>query len=273
MINQLERINFNKMNPLLKKYKLENHISLTSILKGHSRGKIFVDNLERPTSALIWAINCMYFFVGDPNNHAFNQDFLRFFSQDLAPENLSLGARAFICTFLQEDTWQETVKDYFKEKTLDIDYRQEFSFNRNHKEHLEKKPDFSDLAVKMITPDLFENNKNPLLSEDICEFWYTLDDFFKKGLGFCLLKNNQILSSCYACYASDQGLEINIITYDEKDRKKGYAKIVAWAFIQHCLRHDLSFRWEAYENSPSSALAEKLGFEKKKKYLCYELNF
>ena len=273
MIYELKKSNFDNILPLLIEHDLDNHISIKSILMGWSRGKIYVDDPAKPTTALIWAINCMYYFIGNPNNPKFNDHFMSFFNEKLRPENLRLGASVFICTFLQDQGWHESVLEYFKDKDIEKDYRQAFSFKKSHDQHQETKPDFNHVTLKAIQPDLLENKNDSLLSEDIKEFWYSLHDFINIGVGFCVLKDNQVLSSCYACYATDQGLEINIITYNEEDRQKGYAKMAAWAFIDYCLQNKLSFRWEAYENSPSSVLAEKLGFEKAEKYLCYEVNF
>lgn len=273
MIYELKKSNYDNILPLLIKHNLEDHISIKSILMGWSRGKIFVDDPVHPTTALIWAINCMYYFIGNAHNPKFNDHFVNFFEEDLKPENTSLGASVFICTFLHDQGWHERVLQFFKDRKVEKDYRQVYAFNKGHEDHQGTKPNFNHVTIKAIQPDLFEDKDASLLSEDIGEFWYDRHDFFNKGIGFCVVKEDQVLSSCYACYATDQGLEINIITYEDQNRQKGYAKMAAWSFMDYCLQHKLTFRWEAYENSPSSLLAEKLGFEKREKYLCYEVNF
>jgi len=69
------------------------------------------------------------------------------------------------------------------------------------------------------------------------------------------------VSLCLACFAALGKLEISINTA-EAYRRRGLATLTAAAFIEECLERGLQPNWECWwTNTPSTALAEKLGFE------------
>lgn len=274
MIYELDKSQYERIYPILDKYGIKDYPVLTAIIDGNNRGKIFVDNIENPKTALVWAINCMYYFIGDCANPEFNDYFDHFMTEKITPESLSIGASAFVCTLLHEEDWKDTVENFFKDKDLDIGYRQDFYFNKE-KNYIKKIKDIPENChIKKIDMDLILDDPDDIVREDICEFWYSVEEFLEKGVGFCVLEGERIVTSCFSCYAGRDGLDININTYDEEDRDKGYATLAASAFTDYCIANNIAFSWEAYDNNLASiALAEKLGFEKSKKYLCYEFMF
>lgn len=274
MIYELEKCHYGRVFPILHKFSIENYNVLTAILEGNNRAKVFVDDIEAPKTAFIWAINCMYYFIGDYDNPDFNDYFIDTMNEIIAPESLKIGASAFVCTLLHEEGWKETVETYFANRELEIGYRQDFSFNKELYYKRRHKEIPNNCCIKKINMELIMNEEEGLLREDICEFWDSLEDFSEKGVGFCLLEDERVVSSCFSCYSSKKGVDININTYDDENRSKGYATLTASAFIDYYISHNLEFSWEAYDNNLASIiLAEKLGFEKSKKYLCYEFMF
>ena len=273
MIFELEKSRYGRLSQLFKRFGIEDYNVLAAILEGNNRAKVFADDVEAPNTALVWAINCMFYFVGDHDNPRFNDYFPDTLNRVIAPESLRMGANAFVCALLHGEGWNERVETYFAGRKTEIGYRQEFSFN---KERYDKRPKTmipDNCRMERINMDLLMSDKKGLLRDNICEFWYSAEDFMEKGAGFCLLKDGQVVSSCFSCYSSVKGMDINIDTYGIENRNRGYAALTASAFIDDCISNGLSFGWEAYENNLASiAVAEKLGFEKSKKYLCYEFS-
>lgn len=274
MIYELESSHFGLLNQLLQSFNIEYYNVLAAIFEGNNRAKIFVDDIETPKTALVWAINCMFYFIGDSENPNFNKYLIDTLNEVITPESLEMGADAFVCTLLHEEGWKERVEMYFADRKIEIGYRQEFSFDKElyYKRHHKEIPSYG--CIKKIDLELIMSDHKGLLRDDICEFWYSVQDFIVKGVGFCLLVDDQVVSSCFSCYSSMKGLDININTYDDINRNKGYAELTAVAFIDYCIDNNLLFYWETYDNNAESiALAEKLGFEKSRKYLCYEFLF
>ncbi|MCM1989046.1 GNAT family N-acetyltransferase [Oceanirhabdus seepicola] len=276
MIYELDKSQFERIRSLMEKYDAQNHVTLNAILEGNNRGKIYVDNIEKPKTALVWAMFSMYILIGDSKNPEFINSLEDFFTHKLGPENLSLGATTFIGCFLGDDGWKDTLDSIFKCKNPEIGFRQNFRFNK--RKYLESTNITSELPencyVKKIDNELLQSDTDETISVDVHEFWNSKDKFFEKGIGFCVIKDGRTVSSCISCQAVNREYEISIVTYNETDRNKGYGSLAATAFVDYCVSNNITPHWDAYEDNYSSvALAEKLGFEKTDKYLYYAFLF
>lgn len=276
MIYELNKSEYWRIKELLENTNYEEHVVLNAVIEGNNRGKIFVDDIEKPKTGLVWAIYCMYYFIGDSNNSEFNNYLNSFIKKKLGPENLSMGASTFICTLLNEEGWKDTIEEVFVDKHLDKGYRQEFNFNKDKYERI--KSNIKELSngyyVKKIDKKLLDNDIDETVSIDISDFWNSNEEFLEKGVGFCVMNEGKIISSCSSCYISKKRYEIVINTYDEEVRNKGFATVAAIEFVDYCISNGITPYWGTDSiNYSSIALAEKLGFEKAEKNICYEFLF
>lgn len=85
------------------------------------------------------------------------------------------------------------------------------------------------------------------------------EDLLEQGLGFCLLRDGGIASAALSYMSGSPGVDIQINTFDEAQRRKGFATCTGAALVQHCLEAGRTPSWNA-ANEISRALAEKLGF-------------
>jgi RimJ/RimL family protein N-acetyltransferase len=84
-----------------------------------------------------------------------------------------------------------------------------------------------------------------------------------KRFGFCLMKDDEIVSECSSIYVGGGEAEIDIHT-NEKYQGRGYAQLVASVFIENCQKQGLRPNWACWpERQASLAMAKKLGFEEK----------
>jgi hypothetical protein len=83
-------------------------------------------------------------------------------------------------------------------------------------------------------------------------------DFIARGFGFCLLCGDQMASVATTFAICSKGLEIQINTREEHQRK-GLATVVAAQLIVHSLELGLDPNWDA-ANESSVGLATKLGY-------------
>jgi predicted GNAT family acetyltransferase len=84
------------------------------------------------------------------------------------------------------------------------------------------------------------------------------EDFIARGFGFCLLHGDQIASVATTFAICSKGIEIQINTREEHQRK-GLATAVAAHLIVHSLEQGLDPNWDA-ANESSVGLATKLGY-------------
>jgi len=84
------------------------------------------------------------------------------------------------------------------------------------------------------------------------------EDFVARGFGFCLLKNDEIVSVATTFAICSKGIEIQINTRENR-RGKGLATVVAAQLLIYSLMKNLDPNWDA-GNKVSVGLAKKLGY-------------
>jgi GNAT superfamily N-acetyltransferase len=83
-------------------------------------------------------------------------------------------------------------------------------------------------------------------------------DFIERGFGFSLLYGDAIASAASTFAVSSRGIEIQISTRDEHQRR-GLAMVVGAALVAEALRRGLDPCWNA-ASARSARLAQRLGF-------------
>ncbi|MGM0641904.1 MAG: GNAT family N-acetyltransferase [Thermotogota bacterium] len=233
---------------------------VNSILEGNTPSKIYVDNLDDPSNAFIWNDFRYSYWVGDYNNKEFLFDLEKLLNEDLFPKAKKSSDPTMVLYPDTKEMLENTEKILKNKHPLKIK-RQFFKLNKQKFNSL-KYEENKDIEIKKMDEEfLYTIGKN--ISEDIKTTWKSLGLFLEKGIGFVLLKNDEIISSCHSCFAGKMTFEINVNTYNSENRNKGYAKIVTSKFIEYCIEKNIEPTWECWKgNIPSENLAEKLGFEK-----------
>lgn len=125
--------------------------------------------------------------------------------------------------------------------------------------------------LKKIDASLVEETSLHEVSEDLTSQYDSNEDYIKRGVGYCLLKDGQVVcgASSYSIY--DSGIEIEVGTHPEH-RRKGLATVVSSALILEYLDRGLYLSWDAsYLNSV--ALAQKIGYIMEEPYDTYYINY
>lgn len=91
-------------------------------------------------------------------------------------------------------------------------------------------------------------------------FWNTATDFVSKGVGYTLLKDDEIVSTCFTSFIVDNKYELGVET-TEKYRGKGCSLFPCLTLIHECLSQGFEPIWACRkDNIGSYKLAQKLGF-------------
>lgn len=270
MIFELEREHFYRCKDLVNRTF---NIECKAIVEGINPGRIFVDNIEDPKSALIWQGNLDgYNFVGNANNPTFNREIRQFIDQEIIPQAKALGLNWFECIG-DHSSWYSVIKnDLFPDKEL-VSWNQ-FVYTLLPHEHecSSLSTDLQEYSVVQITNELLANESIQnlvFLESEILEFWENTSDFFKKGFGFCALHNNQVVSVCLTGFRYKNFHGIDIVTI-ESYRGKKLAQWVACTYLDYCFDNGYIPYWDCSESNVSSnAVAQKLGFKKEFSYKGY----
>jgi hypothetical protein len=271
MIYELEKIDFYKVDHIFEEQ--DNHPIIQGVIRGNNRGRIYVDDLYHPKTALIWAINEMYYLGGQADNENFNNFLEELLFNKIAPEAIKIGDSCFQLEVFQKGEWEEFLESLLSSRLLKIYYRRAFAFN---KDKYLKGICQSTLSVpegytlRRIDRELLETEGRKVLQEKILQHWYSIEDFLNLGIGYCIVHNNEVVNYSISAYSYEKNLEIGICTFGVRHRNKGLATITSRALIEACVSKGITPHWttESFRHA-SSAVAEKLGFEDMVEFPCY----
>lgn len=260
-----------KILPLLNKIRIEDKTVILSVIHRKIKGCIFVDDVNHPNVALIWAINLMQYMVGDAsrlNAH----DMKRFIHDVFYPLNNANGATTMIVTICEGHTFDHLFDEMLLGVNHEKGYRQSFLFQNKY-----IRPQVSN-ATSSVVLQIDDSTRHEKYFDDILdivlEFWDTYDSFVKNGIGYYVLANNEVMSCCLTCGSHDNYQELSIETYDKSKMNKGYGSMATKEMIMHCKMYNQIPVWSTYEeNHASMKIAEKVGFIKHHKLRFYEFLF
>ncbi|WP_090894754.1 GNAT family N-acetyltransferase [Paenibacillus sp. OK076] len=138
-------------------------------------------------------------------------------------------------------------------------------------EQLEENIKMIDTAFKIVPID--EHNYPMVLQDpfmaDCCCFFSSLEEFMQHGIGFVILKDNQIITGASSYTYHEGCIEVTIGTHPLY-RRQGLALACASRLILECMSRNIHPNWDA-ANLESVALAEKLGYKMEKEYEVYSI--
>ena len=120
-----------------------------------------------------------------------------------------------------------------------------------------------------FTREIAEKALQNSFTADFCMFLESPETFMKKGIGFCMIHNDQIIAGASSYSMCNGAIDITIGTLEEY-RRKGLALKCAAKLILECLERGIYPRWDA-ANLESVELAKKLGYRFKEEYQVYTI--
>jgi RimJ/RimL family protein N-acetyltransferase len=276
MIFEIPEHSYAKVQPLLMKYGFENHPIIQAIVQRFNRGKIYADQLEQPKTVLIWAFHELFFLIGDDTNEGFNRSLPNLIREKIAPVAATIQEDSFQLEVYPECTWRHRIEMLLATFSLNRYYRWSFRFDSEQylykvRNHIHTPHGYE---LRSIDRSVLEKDQEQTIAHEILKFWSSIDAFLRHGLGYCVLYQGTVVTTCLSVFACDEHYEIGINTYDKQHRGKGLATLAARAFIEACLAKQMTPHWSTESfRLDSIAIAEKLGFEKQNLYRCYYFLF
>jgi GNAT superfamily N-acetyltransferase len=260
----LEPSQFQRTRRLFK--PMDHNLAVTSIAKGTSARRIYVDELAEPTAALTWSKHRV-FVAGNPNNEPFNLAANRIFVDEIAPEAIAAGRPGFQFHYHPE-AWEKQVTQISGARSPVKDQRTYLECRHLALDWKAMVP--AGCKLRRVDRALLRQtelkNLDDLVAE-ICSERDTVEDFLSASFGFCLVKGQEIASWCLSEYNTGGRCEVGIETV-EAHRLRGCATVVVSALVEHAFAHGLNrVGWHCWSgNTGSIALAKKVGFKKRSQY-------
>ncbi|MDQ2085366.1 GNAT family N-acetyltransferase [Herbivorax sp. ANBcel31] len=248
--------------PTDKRYKLKNLFNdvyefpmINSVLEGYM-GNAWSDSIDNPSVCQL-SLSGYTIFAGDSK----------------CPTALGLVKSLTnpVTVLPSSPYWSELIKVQYDSK-ISIITRHDFTPDNLNYEHvkgfLSKLPE--GFQVKPMNVEIAKKLQKEEWSEDFIKNFKSPEDFCKRGVGYCIIHNGNIVSGASSCSIFAGGIEIEIDT-NTAFRGKGLATTAAAALILYCLDNNIYPSWDS-SNPVSIGLALKFGYRIKKTYQVTRIN-
>lgn len=228
---------------------------IDAVFEGRQPGRVFVDDLEQPSAAIMFRTYGFY-VAGDHGNAA-----LRRFIRDAPPEP---GVFQSLYGYVPDgDAWKQALLEDHGD-VLEVIPRHGFSWQPTPEALvvIEGWRDRMPAGIRMVAIDAdLARRIDHEMPQFIESFWLSYDAFAKHGFGYCLMSGNEIASVAYTISVSSTEANIDVETAPGY-RRQGLSMLTCSAYIERCLALGITPTWDADGNNlPSRALARKLGFQ------------
>ena len=267
MLYELDSGDFSKVAHLFLGHK--EYVPVFAVIDGNFPGRIFVDEKDSPNTALVWATSRWAYLDGDPSISSFNQSLPGLVQNIVIPCSRQMNMNWFELYTRDSPEWTATIEKSLGQYKLQKHYEMVYAFDQQKYHSLAKSfglPKGSWIQIKEL----------PILLPAARDVMFVSHRFkTKTSFGFELVKDGKIVSVCKSNgLISGKEFMIDVETFEEGDRCKGYATAVGIALIDFCLEEGYSPLWETtLDNISSRKLASKLGFVEKESYPVYSIEF
>ncbi|MBU5487665.1 GNAT family N-acetyltransferase [Clostridium sp. MSJ-8] len=256
---KLEKKDYAKVNDLFK--ELNYNVVINSIIKGNAQGEIYVDNIKAPKVAIVWNNVGDVLIGGDSSDEVANRSIDDLIKNVFIPQVIKLGVEVSRIEISYTENFEGKLK-VLKDKASKDVVRNVYKFNKLKVNPLSVIPRKFELVE--IHENVLRNNKLEHLEKLkgwINTFWNSEEEFLKNGIGYCLVKDNVIVSFCISAYTYDEKVEF-VLKTSEIFRGRGFGKSVASACVEKAVKSGKQVEWQCdNDNVPATRLADSLGFE------------
>lgn len=225
------------------------------ILAGKYPGKILVDDIDRPRSALLMK-DVWCHLVGDPNNASFNSGLQRALT-----EKQFIGERTNVLFFIDPtEAWSMVLKGLIEERNPIETPRYVYVATQGHQIQIPPSPDeyrlvfIDESIIGLVDGELPDDVQKVLnLRKDS----HTPDEM---GFGYAAIHGQTCAAWSVIDFIVDKAGEIRLVT-DARYRRRGLAFLTSAMTIQYGLAHGLDqILWDvAASNIGSIRTAQKIG--------------
>ncbi|MRG87561.1 GNAT family N-acetyltransferase [Salinibacillus xinjiangensis] len=270
MIYELNKKDFSKCQELANNQR---HIEVKAIIHGHNPGRVFVDDVDSPNTALVWlGDHDGFFFIGDERNPHFNEHINSFIDLVIAPAAKKEGLDCFEAIG-SNDQWGKVIPKLFPHRELGSWTSRVYSINSDQYRKAMEPTIAGNYEIHRISIDLLNSASHHFMRDKVLESWSTMEDFMERGMGYCVMKDQVVVAVCYSNYSSGREHTIAIETVKEHRGKK-LAKKLAHYYLQACFDEGVHPYWDCMvENRPSVAIAKGLGYVEDFSYVGYDFGF
>ena len=223
-----------------------------------AESRVFLDDLNRPTVALIWARPGVSFLAG-----ALDPDAVRA-CLGSAIQRLSAEKRELRFVSLLSAEWADLLQSQYGHAFFVME---RVGFVWRGTSSPPATPTIPPEAVVAPIDEEWASRIPQELDPSFALAWPTPAAFLAQGRGYCVLFEDQLASVAYVCAPHGGEAEVGVATA-ERFRRRGFCRLACAALMHDCHARGLTLCWSAFKyNHPSVATARALGFSEDATYL------
>jgi RimJ/RimL family protein N-acetyltransferase len=252
MIYELPRALFGRARDLFAETWMDGAF-IWGAFEGRLTGRVFVDDPERPTAAMLTQA-FEYYVAGDPGATA-----LRRFIAD-APAEAEVFDKMYGYVATNVPFARALLDDHAGRLRVIARRGYRWTGDDAAATALARWQDTPPgITLRPLDRTLAERVDREM-GQSIAPFWGGYDRFLSGGFGFCALAGETLAAVAYAAGVGGGEANIDVFTA-EAFRRQGLAARVCAAFVTHCRAHDMVATWDCdADNNASARLATALGF-------------
>ncbi len=267
MIYELTTSEFPVVAHLFEGHK--QYVAALAVINHDFPGRVFVDDRSQPQTALVWAVSRWAYIEGDAHNRSFLEESPEFIRETVMPDSKQMKQNWFEIYAANSPQWLATLDACLKEFEAERHFESVFCWDvEEYKEFRSVYTMPSEVTTRLV--DL------PLLPERAQGVSSVPEEMKSRtSFGIELMVGDRKVSECRSNgFVNGMEFMIDVNTFDNDDRGRGYATAAGVALLDICLEDGQLPIWETTEhNEPSRKLAKRLCFVEEESYPVYAIEF
>ena len=270
MFEELRFHEFARVQPLLEGFDYS--LSIHAAIEGNNPGRIFVDDVSTPRTALALTVEG-YLLAGVHDNPETNEALRRLFKEQIFSGKVYVNGDWSMSLAVHPQGWEARLPELIPTHEIEKSARYHYLCRAVRLDWRTAIPEGYvvrrvDRALLHAGEDVFPEAVRDWM--DVEEMWGTEENFLSRGVSFAALYEGQVVTWCTPdCVAGDR-IDVGIFTHPDH-RRRGLAAAAVAATAEYCLGHGFrAVGWHCNaDNVASWKTAEKVGFERNREYVYY----
>ncbi|MBN1402606.1 MAG: GNAT family N-acetyltransferase [Anaerolineae bacterium] len=267
---ELASSSFESVRPLFEGFDYS--LSIQAALEGNNPGRIFVDDVEHPRTALALTVEG-YLLAGESDDTDTNDALRRLFQERIFTGELSVNGDWSVSLAVYPAGWEARLPALIPTHEIEKIARYHYlcrALRFNWRQHVPEgytvqRVDHALLDDRTITfPDALRDWL------DFAQVWWSVDNFLARGISYAVLRDREAVAWCTPdCVAGDR-MDVGVITHPAH-RRKGLASLAVAATVEQALSQGIrAVGWHCNaDNVASWKTAERVGFQRNRTYAYY----
>lgn len=253
---------------------LNAHLAIDCLLDGAVPGVLYVDDYAQPAAGLA-RVQGRFYLAGTPGRARFSAALGELFAGTLLPQGRAAGREGFTL-FYDDPAWEDFIGEVILKDLYPI-AAQRLYFNIDPHGFTRPPAPPEGFQLEPVRPALLERTHllhRDELVEELQSERESVEAFFEKSFGVCLLAGDTLAGWCLSEYNHAGRCEVGIAVAAEY-RRRGLATLAGAAFLAEATRRGYrQVGWHCYsDNHGSVRTAQKLGFRLASEHPAYFASF